>query len=138
MLGQVFTVFGNETRCVSCFQIGRGLAIVCGFLFEGQPPIKLMHVSSCRSLWFCVEYLDMYQNSLGRCSMVLIFEISRTNFFLYSLMPVLKVKVAVVCVLWFEGDRQSYTFHYRSACSMAAYVCINRDRHVDLLGSTYL
>ena len=36
-------------------QIGRGLAIVCGFLFEGQPPIKLIHVSTCRSLWFRAE-----------------------------------------------------------------------------------
>ena len=65
--------------------------------------------------------------------MVFIFEISRTN-----LMPVLKMKVAVVCVLWFEGDRQSYTFHYRSACSMAAYVCINRDRHVHRFIRKYL
>ena len=100
MLGQVFTVFGNETRCVSCFQIGRGLAIVCGFLFEGQPPIKLMHVSSCRSLWFCVEYLDMYQNSLGRCSMVLFLKSVEQicSVFVKYLMIVLYVKVVVVCV----------------------------------------
>ena len=57
------------------------------------------------------------------------------TYFLYSLMPVLKVKVVVVCVfcayvLWFKVEEQSYIFHYRSACSMAAYVCTNRDRLV--------
>ena len=62
---------------MSLMQIGRGLAVVCGFLFEGQPPIKLIPTFNevLRDMYYNKEVLVLSRTNLQCCYVHSCFEV---------------------------------------------------------------